>query len=589
MRRRRSNAEAAEQLAPFLKNILRSGGSGGAGNSAGTDVGAHDLGGSLHTGTLRTDQAPWAVSQSQFSSHQNTINAHLGLAANSGLTTSSTLLTLGTPGTLTGTSANAVSGTAHTHAITASDNGQSNINTIVRSSASGGIRMAYVTTPLLASPGSDNMTIQPGGDLILDPVGNDVRPETNYDINLGSLSKKYLTLYAAELWVETLVAQDTIATIGGRILVGPTTTLIADLGTGGTTIDVKHNQMSSGDRVYMEANGKLEWLAITSSASTITGGYRYSVTRNLDGTGANQWYAGDAVFNTGTTGNGFIDLYSLYGVPKSGQTSTQRGGPTIAGNVRLSSTFNDIEERWGIGNLDGLYDYGTETYGFAAGDPGGAWIGVDATNGLRIMNSGSTEVIRLDTSGNSYFAGVMSIGTSGEIRQGVNWGAGTFTGLRIWNQSSIGRIAGYNGGVIQWSASTTGVLQAAGGDLWLDDEGINILVVPVDTDPSVVRFVTSGGDLKGSISCAFTAGPTPGANDGMYYYGYQHRFAGNMIAMGIFTADVITDYTGTITIVGADNIGFTTDAGVQTGTFTPDKFFVFKLNGTEYKFPCRAV
>lgn len=100
-----------------------------------------------------------------------------------------------------------------------------------------------------------NLTLAPAGDLVLDPVGNDVLPNTNYDINLGALSKKYLALYAAELWVETLVAQDTMATIGGRVLVGPTTTLTEDLpptpDAGSSTMTVKHNQMSQTDRVYM--------------------------------------------------------------------------------------------------------------------------------------------------------------------------------------------------------------------------------------------------------------------------------------------------------------------------------------------------
>ena len=421
------------------------------------------------------------------------------------------------------------------------------------------------------------------------PTGNDVRPETNYDINLGSLSKKYLTVHAAEMWVQTMVAQDTIATIGGRILIGPTTTLIADLAPGASTVDVKHNQMSSGDRVYMEAAGKLEWMAIASGATAISGGYRYSLTRNLDGTGANQWYAGDAVMNTGGAGNGFIDLYSLYGVPRAGQSSTQRAGPTIVGNVRLSSTYNDIRERWAIGNLDGLYDYGVETYGAAFGDPTKAWIGIDASNGLRIMNNGTTEVIRLDTAGNSYFAGVMGIGADGEIRQGENWSEGTYTGLRIWRQSNIGRIAGYDGGVIQWSGSTTGRLQAAAGDVWLDANGVNILVVPVDTDPAVFRFVTSGGDVKGSISYAYSAGPTPDPNDGMFYSAYQHRFAGNIVALNIIQCDVITTYDADTLTLSAANLGFTTNAGVQTGTFTPDKYFIVKLNGTNYKIPCRVV
>ena len=278
---------------------------------------------------------------------------------------------------------------------------------------------------LTVTPATD-LLLQPGGDLVLDPTGNDVLPATNYDINLGAINRKYLTLWAAELWVETLVAQETIATIGGRILVGPTTTLTRDLGSaaGDTTIYVKHNQMSAGDRVYMEAAGKVEFMAVTSAYTLeAAGDYSYTVTRNLDGSGRNLWYAGDAVFNTGQVGNGFIDLYSLSGIPRQGQ-SGQRAGPTIVGNVRLGTTYNNFRERWAIGKLNALYDYSNDEFGAAFGDPTAAWIGMDATNGVRVMagaakrlqmdmsgnlrlyNSGGTNVIALDSDGTSYFAGV---------------------------------------------------------------------------------------------------------------------------------------------------------------------------------------
>lgn len=352
--------------------------------------------------------------------------------------------------------------------------------------------VSSVRSPLLATD-SGNMEISPAGDLILDPVGNDVLPELNYDINLGAINKKYLTLHAAELWVETLVAQETIATIGGRILVGPTNILETDLAPSDTTVSVKYNNFLSGDRVYMEADGKIEFFAVTSTYSG-TGPYTYTITRNLDGTGANQWYAGDAMFNTGQTGNGWIDLYSLYGMNSAANVvaGTQRAGPTIVGNVRLSSTYNDFRERWAIGSLNGLYDYSSAIYGFAAGDPLATWVGLDATYGLRMMsastkrmeitpagalninNSAGANVITMDGSGNSYFAGVMTIGTSGEIRQGTGSIGVDFTGLRIWRDGNIGRFAGYNSDTLQAYLEDDGKLYAGGGFLQVDENGINL-------------------------------------------------------------------------------------------------------------------
>lgn len=255
------------------------------------------------------------------------------------------------------------------------------------------------TFTTLTSPAATNLTIAPTGDVIFNPTGNDILPTTNYDLNLGSLSKKYLTLHAAELWVETLVAQETIATIGGRILVAPTTLLVVDLASGDTTIHVKHNNLANGDRIYLEANGKVEFMAVTSGAGGGAGDYTYSVTRNLDGSGANDWYAGDAILNTGTTGDGFIDIYSIRGVK-----SASEYGPTIVGNVRTGTTYNQWDARWAAGNLNGLYGYSTDIYGFAAGEAAETWVAIDSTNGFRVMHGAAVKT-QIDASGNASFVG----------------------------------------------------------------------------------------------------------------------------------------------------------------------------------------
>ena len=330
---------------------------------------------------------------------------------------------------------------------------------VLASDASGCLSLVKLSTPLIDTA-SGNLTLQPVGDLVLDPVGNDVLPATGYDINLGMLTKKYLTLHAAELWVETLVAQNTIATIGGRVLIGPTTTLTRDLSNVATTIYVKHNQMASGDRTYMEADGKVEFFAITSGPTTESDGYSYSVTRNLDGTGANLWYAGDAMFNTGTTGDGWIDLYSISSMRPGGA----QYGPTIVGNVRASATFNDWGEAWAIGNLNGLYGYGADTYGVGLGQyaSGKANITIDPTNGFR-LRSYTTDILQIKNSdGLAYIVGSLQLDTAGGIYQGTGTFASPTTGLKMWNDSGFGRIGGYNASTLQWSAGTDGLLYAGG-------------------------------------------------------------------------------------------------------------------------------
>jgi Chaperone of endosialidase len=211
-----------------------------------------------------------------------------------------------------------------------------------------------------------------------------VWPSTKYWTNLGTITNKYLTLHAAELWVETLVAQDTLATIGGRVLIGPTTQLALDLPAAETNIQLKHNQPQVGDFVMMEAAGKFEIMQI-GYGPIGAGPFGYVVYRDIDGSGATDWYAGDAMFNTGQyTGAslaGFIDLYSLRGV-KSG------AGPTIVGNVRYDNTATGWRERWAIGNLKGLYGNSADVCGAAFGVPtSGLHLQIDETNGIRFLGA----------------------------------------------------------------------------------------------------------------------------------------------------------------------------------------------------------
>ena len=87
--------------------------------------------------------------------------------------------------------------------------------------------------------------------------------------------------------------------------------------------------------------------------------FTYQVYRNLDSSGVKDWYAGDAIFNTGQTGDGFIDLYSVRGVNQGSSA-----GPTIVGNVRTGGGLA-WREHWAIGNLQGVYGNTTARYGAA--------------------------------------------------------------------------------------------------------------------------------------------------------------------------------------------------------------------------------
>ncbi|ODS54702.1 MAG: hypothetical protein ABS36_11090 [Acidobacteria bacterium SCN 69-37] len=195
--------------------------------------------------------------------------------------------------------------------------------------------------------------------------------------------------------------------------------------------------------------GTIVFAGVALRAATSDAGYVYTVDRDLDGSGANAWLAGDAVINTGTTGGALIDAYATSGV--MGTTS----GPTIAGIVRTGTDYDDLAPRWAVGNLDGLYGYSTSTYGAAFGVPSGAWLTVDPTNGVRIGYDGTT-LTQIDASGNASFSGSLtsSAGTIG----GWTLGASSLTATNIGLYSGAANTARVEVG----SSSNAGGLNSCG-------------------------------------------------------------------------------------------------------------------------------
>lgn len=76
--------------------------------------------------------------------------------------------------------------------------------------------------------------------------------------------------------------------------------------------------------------------------------------------------------------------------------------------------------------------------------------------------------------GAAHIDGVLDVAAAGGIYQGSGSFAVPTTGLKVWNDSGIGRIGGYSGGVLQWSATTGGVLTAGAGDVTLDANGVTL-------------------------------------------------------------------------------------------------------------------
>lgn len=274
---------------------------------------------------------------------------------------------------------------------------------------------------------------------------NSVRlnPAGSINIDLGDYNRKWRTLYVGELYAETLVAQDVLATIGGRVMVTPTTKLIADVSAGATTIDVENNNLGSGEYIYFAAAPggvpQIEAMKVTSAATTITGGYRYSVTRNLDGTGANAWVTGDAVASLRTSiGQGYLELTS---------TSTVYGdlGPTMTVYARTSTaTWNGVAPVVSIGNLRSFVDYSSDEFGLAHGNdltltPSTGFSGMtsDNSSGMRLFNlslnlySGGTQTVWLNPTDGLKFSVASS--TTYDKKRAVSWYSGATEIGRLWS------------------------------------------------------------------------------------------------------------------------------------------------------------
>lgn len=356
--------------------------------------------------------------------------------------------------------------------------------------------------------------------------------------DLGDYNRKWRTLYAAELYVETLVASNVMATIGGRVMVAPTVKLIADITTSQTTIDVDYASLLVNDFVYMSAspNGipQIEAMKVTAYNGAITGGHRYTVTRNLDGGSATAWVAGDAIVSLGNAaGKGYIDLSAV-------STIRNHFGPTMAVYVRTgTSLWTDVAPVVASGNLRSFVDYSADEFGFGTANnltltptTGLKGVTVDRTNGVRLFN--------VDIS--LYNSGTLKtkIQNTGEVF------FGSVSGARLeWNGT---KLRGVNGSAVeQWYAdSTDGKIYAGAGNTFLDASGVGINAefwsvsypsAPANTKS--VRWVSDVG-LAGLISGDY-AGSGGGSNriGSLHFHAYSYSSAGSKLATTAMRLDGI--------------------------------------------------
>lgn len=204
------------------------------------------------------------------------------------------------------------------------------------------------------------------------------------------------------------------------------------------------------------------WFTITARTNETTRTL-YTATLNSGSTNATI-REGSAIVDYGPANTGAITLST---------DGTVGSTPNMTMFTHAGSPWSTLTPLLRIGNLNGYGSLGA-IYGVAIGDPTKAWAYWDSS-AIR-FRQGATDVIILDGAANSsYFAGLVTIDTSGEIRQGTGTVDVDFTGLRIRNSSGVGLIEGVAGNVQQWAGSTDGKFYMGQGFIRGEAAGLFVL------------------------------------------------------------------------------------------------------------------
>ena len=267
-----------------------------------------------------------------------------------------------------------------------------------------------------------------------------------------------------------------------------------------------HQIRATNGSVIVSSTGKVATRALYSGTEG-TFGSQYTLT--TDPETAHGFLANDLIRAQRFTGTGtyvsllyvgsVVDAYTfrgeLYGgaAPQIGYeyvrigniTNDQRRGGLYLSADDDGAPFMDVWDGvaaftdWGtaaktkvrIGRLDGITG-GYYEYGLWAGTTTNGNVLV--TGGKVALRQGTNEVITLAADGTSYFAGPMGFGASGGFYQGSGTFASPTTGLKMWNDSGVGRFATYNTGAQVVGFGTDGKLYTGGGLVVMDDAGLTI-------------------------------------------------------------------------------------------------------------------
>ena len=295
-------------------------------------------------------------------------------------------------------------------------------------------------------------------------------PEFPDTSDLGTFTKRWRKGWLSEL-ESVLFVENSVSAIGGLFIVPHGQgTLPADIGAGDTTIDFGQ-AMAVNDFIILSGNLMLEYLQI----GTLVSGTTYNVTRNVDGTGANDWPQGHVFVVYGYSGDGRIEF------------DAQTGGPQIR-ILKQGATYNAQTETVRIGDLSGWG--GHSGHGFGMGNPSGNRIVYDGTSLLIIGDGG--DITNID--GGNILADSITA---------TQLAADSVTATQI-NVSTLSAISA-NMGTITAGTITGATFIAGGGSVTIDANGISIDDASTSSEALAFRKGTTViGKLTGTYDGAYT-------------------------------------------------------------------------------------
>ncbi len=381
------------------------------------------------------------------------------------------------------------------------------------------------------------------------------------DINLALAGSQFITKSLAVISRPFTVPMTT-ATLYVFDLPGFANTQVFE---DGDTIRLRHIDRSGGGLVVADVWGTV------SSYADLSGGEQSWTFSLLNGTVGQLIHEGGIALDYGVSGNGYWHVTTLdpAGSPYA-QIGTWTSDPANPTNHQVHVRMGQLDGITGIGNEWGfwagsdtdkyllasdshleahgmrlsLYDTdGEETvrldpnapylaigdplptgpstggpglwvgqeggaYPFRLGDPTGVSLRYTAAGSLLIRNASNQNVIVLAADGSSYFDRPMTLGTTGGIWQGTGSFATPTTGLKIWRDGDVGRIGGYNAGVLQWYANNDGKLYAASGDVVIDENGLSLTAGTIWHPRTSIEWIPINGTTAGSNVYAINNVPT---------------------------------------------------------------------------------